>query len=195
MIFTQDSTQKILSGAKKQTRRLVKEDDKVVIGPNYISIVNCKSDFSVLNVKPRWVIGRDYAVQTGRGKQGLWYCPICKRIIRKILTDDDTDYFYECDCIFCNCLSKTWKPLRIKLTGIRKERLLNISDDDAVLKEGFGSKAELIIYFYNSAKIKYETLYREDDFEELKELKPEIIQGVIAKKNPELWVLDFEVKK
>ncbi|GAG08306.1 unnamed protein product, partial [marine sediment metagenome] len=63
MIFTQ-GIEKILSGAKVQTRRLVKEDDRLVQAPSYTSVVNCKSDFHVLNTRPRWVIGKDYAVQT-----------------------------------------------------------------------------------------------------------------------------------
>lgn len=166
-----DIAEMICDGVKTQTRRLVKEGK--------IGIFNIHDGkFRVeSNGRIKWQVGRDYAVQLGRGKPGLWYCPKCK--------NTEVCYYWNSKrlCRACYTKMKIWnnrrvkhftmKPLRNKITSIRKERLLDISEEDAK-KEGFKDK-----YDFLRAFLKANNMYEEG----------------MKVPNPEVWVLDFEVKK
>lgn len=174
MIFSEKSIQDILSGKKTMTRRLVKDghepvvlrtfDNAEIIGfrklkPNYSGKGNPYTNIYWKN--------QDYAVQNGRGKGGLWYCPKCKSTycypskkeiikmdtlealneiviqpIRDIEVDkDNTLHFYR-KCTNCKGIMK---PLRVVIKSIRKEKLLDISEEDAK-KEGYENRQ----YFFNA---------------------------------------------
>ena len=101
MILTQAQIDRLLKGKPVQSRVLVKKNE---VWDRTETAVWIESKGKGFPLRKKWQVGRDYAVQLGRGKSGLWYCPICKRLVKKIPTDDDTDYFYECSCIVCSCL-------------------------------------------------------------------------------------------
>ena len=104
--------------------------------------------------------------------------------IAHILTDAGhyTEEFNDCVAGLC----KTYlKPFRIKITGIREERLLDCSEENAK-KSGFYDRISLAYDFYYSNKIvpkKVILLGHPDSFIDKK------------KWNPEVWVLDFSVMK
>jgi len=75
-----------------------------------------------------------------------------------------------------------WKPLRIRITGIRKERLLDITEADAK-KEGFEDKVKFRWAF---EKINKKSMPIECKTN---------IGSLLLDWNPEVWVLEFEVKK
>lgn len=146
-----------------------------------------------------------------RGNPGLWYCLHCKHLYWKGKRGPDygyerygsyTDFNSKMETLKCpDCSSFDFKPLRITITGIRKERLLDISEEDN-LKEG---------YTPSEGWYPTEFLWK---FGELN--KPHIPKGVFKQIenrkmdgisdcdcnsclaiewNPFVWVLDFEVKK
>ena len=134
MIFTPEHVHMIVEGCKTQTRRLVKPGEYMwmgipgaVTGPppklNYTEV--CRENGSV-----RFAIEKTYAVQPGRGlptakvKDGrVWmYAP------RFALADGPSfDFSLE----EWHKRSADWHPLRIRITEIRREKLMNISEDDA----------------------------------------------------------------
>ena len=155
----------ILDGGKTQTRRLVKEHEITIASmSDGIIAVEC-------NGKVKWQVGRDYAVQLGRGRSGLWYCPKCRETYKEITAEDYNEYGPP----LCNCsgFSQFTESLRFKITSIRKECLLDISEEDA-RKEGFKNRYEFWQVFdkINNLKTK-----EDHDFPNL-----------------DVWVIDFEVK-
>lgn len=73
MIFKDKLCQKVLDGPKTQTRRLVKGDEYVWLGPNASIVEVCDS-----NNRLKWRVGNTYAVQPGRGKHAVGRIGITK---------------------------------------------------------------------------------------------------------------------
>lgn len=188
MIFaTENAVEDILANKKTQTRRLVKEKDM-----DY-GLWDSKIPTVFTNKgKIKWQVGKDYAVQLGRGKHGLLYIPHSK------ILHSPSDCDYCKDAGKQNCVPPAgnhgWMPLRIKITGIRKERLLDITEEDAK-KEGF--KAETFYSAYLAAKdnflIKIGQLYGHSWRAGFKCFCGS--DGSADDWNPEVWVLEFEVKQ
>ncbi len=189
MIFTQKIyprpvAEMILDGTKTCTRRLVKEGEdwleyiKETPKEKQIVGVTSKPNFKKHTLKIKWQVGRDYCVSLGRGKAGLWYCPKCKAILidKKFIGKEIIGE----KCSECGLhenekrtITAKFKPLRFKITGIRKERLLDLTEADTK-KEGFKNKMDFLYAF-----LKINKLWEEN----------------IKCPNPEVWVLDFKVKK
>ncbi len=163
-IYPRPVAEMILDKTKCQTRRLVKEGDYEVTNP-----ITAKGITHVVNSKLRWQVGRDYAVQLGRGKHGLFYCKNCTK--------------GDCEDAFSHVAAQT--PLRIKITSIRKERLLDISEEDAK-KEGFKDRQDFFLAFCKIA---------EKQIKENSDRKENPLYVSLCRWNPEVWVLDFEVLK
>jgi len=176
MNFNVEFVEKILSGEKTQTRRLVKEGEyEINLFPsNKIGqVIKARKN----NVKKysgvKWQIGKDYAVQSGRGKKGLWYCPKCK-------------LNYEDNAFNCGCTPHPYIksiPLRVVIKNIRKERLLDISEEDAK-REGYRNKDDFVDGFVliNKGRPIYENLTK-------------VFGHIVSYWNPSVWAIEFEVKK
>ena len=200
MIFaTKNAIEDILSGKKTQTRRLVKEGDcadfnftKNIVRVGKKDYTKPPNEYEDEPFRTKWQVGRDYAVQSGRGKAGLWYCPKCKGTVLKTGSDPDLrDYYFnekrrqremaerggmsKRHCALCE---HSMNSLRIVLTSIRKEKLLDVSEEDAK-KEGFKTKGNFVKAFQtiNLQAIKKKKIKYLGDW------------------NPEVWVLDFSVVK
>jgi len=187
---------------KTMTRRLVKEgerDGEVGGSKGYVPCV-----YTNKNKKIKWQVGKSYAVQSGRGKPTVWYCPYCV----KHNTKGNADVDFEINKIFdvsgnfnklahpelyeCFQCGMPWKPLRILITGIKKERLLDISEEDAK-KEGFerimihpnvfGKNHE-----YDSARTNFLRV-----FWQLNKKPKEDLSGTLGfgAWNPFVWVISF----
>jgi len=196
MIFSEKSIKDILSGKKTITRRLVKEGE-------YLDIVKIREtkefSFGATGVKTnkgktKWVCGHpetqkpNYAVQSGRGKKGLWYCPKCKKVLEMVYMLRDMRG-WKCGCNYFQIdgmalavsggsvehfLKKNkWLPLRVVVTGIRKERLMEMPFED-LAKEGYDDLLDYLGEFCRLNKF---------DIEEIAEI------------NPFVWVLSVEVMK
>lgn len=185
MQFKEEFIPKIISGEKTQTRRLVKEGDA-------ITAVHSKNKiYAIGKILPphrtKYQVGKDYVVQTKRGGKGLWYCPKCKKSSYLV---NSFGSWKKADSIkkFCECSMKiisenpytgTFKPLRIKITDIRQEKLLDISEADA-RAEGFKNKLEFAVYFCG--------LYKKNVvYEDYGSFKAVNTFGW----NPEVWALTF----
>jgi len=140
-LYSKPVAELILSGTKCQTRRLLKEGEVIYISPRVV----CNK-----NDKVKWQVGRDYCVSLGRGKAGLWYCSKCKvqqtekemeecwgsALYKKVIANQNKIISEGYECPYCEAgTNGTFKPLRIKITGLRKEYLRDITEEDAE-KEG-----------------------------------------------------------
>jgi len=190
MIYGEKSIRDILSNNKQQTRRLVKEGEYLdeALDDYRIKVVYTK------NGKPKWREFKDYSVQPGRGKKGLWYCPKCKRPIQKIIaqfskslqngTNNTKNKFPWCGICGSNII-----PLRIKIVSIKKEKLCDITESDA-RKEGYEESKEKV-----SGTGEIITLSAKQNF--LLAFGKINNLNFSARKNrvwnPFVWVLEFEV--
>ena len=113
---------------------------------------------------------------------------------------------YQLEYIGClNCFklgvpleAENLKRLRIVLTSIRKERLLDISEEDAK-KEGFEDNVELIcafckIYKSSCPKNLRDHLFIRDEKDEKYGSNGTVVYVILQEWNPEVWVLSFSVK-
>jgi hypothetical protein len=183
MIFQKESIEAILAGRKTMTRRLVKEGEFLheiyLCGKDITSVIkDLKNRNKKGNIVSRykWQVGRKYAVCPGRGKPQVW-------------TDgkDFVSFIDNNEKLTISFKKLGFKPLFVEVTGIRKEKLLYLTEEDAK-REGFLTKAHFIETFYKINKIKYKTLVDEKLSKFLNQ--PE---SFIAKKNPEVWVISFKV--
>lgn len=143
MRFSQEMIEAIVEDRKSQTRRLVKEDDYSVTNP-----IDSQGITHVISSKLKWQVGRDYAVQDESGK-AVWWCKKCKGTA--------TTKYPKSRMACGDCYSKLsvkkslteveMMPLRIRITQIRKEILLDISNSD-INAEGFKSRSEFYSYFF-----------------------------------------------
>lgn len=109
MLFRHDLSAKVLAGTKTQTRRLARPKERVERDDdNHIVIVRRPREASETTGRIRFCVGQTYAIQTGRGRQGIGF---------------------------------------VRITGIREESLLNISQEDAVA-EGFRDRTDFVLAFY-----------------------------------------------
>ncbi len=192
MIFQKESIEAILDGRKTMTRRIVKEGELEFQEP-------CRVETFLGRVK--WRVGKKYAVCPGRGKPQIWYCPKCKRLL------DMNWYKTGFDNIECNnatCFKKGiyithFVPLFIELVSIRKEKLLDITEEDAK-KEGFESKGHFLLKFCEINKMEYEWISSPElvakatglsRFEKDLLCLPEV-PSFKVNKNPDVWVLNFK---
>lgn len=195
--FLPEFIPKIIDGSKTQTRRLVKEGEFLIEGfeknPNNIWVFNNNSQ------RIKWQVGKDYAVQSGRGKPTVLICKDCSLVSANSCLLN----------IHCHCEDDNWKPLRVRLTAIRRERLLDITEEEAK-KEGFEAFNEkLVVETYNTAKWNFLSNFSNLNLgKKLKSMGGKATGGVgwlnkyiedivIETKdkkiwNPEVWVLMFE---
>jgi len=90
--------------------------------------------------------------------------------------------------IMKNNIPKGWKPLRVVIKSIRKEKLLDISKTD-VKREGYKNCVEFVETFVG--------LNAKHLPKEIKKLNGMIYPSLkkLELWNPFVWVLEFEVKK
>ena len=176
MLFKPEMIQAILAGQKTMTRRLVKEGEELIAWSEEAdAVINSKG-------RLRFRMGQKRAVCPGRGKPRVKYCSNCKTI-------PFVERYEYCN----NCVTKIkekLKPLFIELVAIKKEKLLDISEEDAK-REGFNDREQFFLTFkeINSVRAKKalslekkgmyakDSLWNESDLEF----------------NPDVWVLEFKV--
>jgi hypothetical protein len=131
MIFKQII--EIISGKKTQTRRIVKEGE--VYDDFDRAVYTTSAGPFHWNWAPKrhlkWMVGHTYAVCPGRGlhtemvhRDGFHFTPV--RIDDGYYYDGDGHWFSPDEC----------KPLRIRITAIRQERLGDISEADCLAEGG-----------------------------------------------------------
>lgn len=128
MQFGPESISKIIHGEKTQTRRLVKpahicDLDGFHIEPDD-ELHAVWTESSRGKITPVYTFRGDYAVQLGRGKPGVWWHPGRPE-------DGWLDESHP----------PIGAPLRIRITGIRREDVRNISNTGA-WAEGFTDELE-----------------------------------------------------
>ena len=217
MLVKPELIEKIAKGEKTQTRRLVKLKDIFQIG-GAVKVW----DEEPGKIKTKWQIGKDYAVQSGRGKKGVYFCSKCKAIdviephcFTGILRDEDAKICFRCG------IGKTGRylgfPLRIRITKIEKQKLHEISIQEAT-KEGFEPKDEkridldtketmsrylsarwMFLFYFAKLNLKHQWSIG-DNNKTIFDTTETIHKVGYGKKepklwNPDVWVLSFEVVK
>lgn len=196
MIFRQ--IDEIISSQKTQTRRIKKEKELYLPDLQAVAITNVygyraidscgqASYFNGHTDRLKWVVGCDYAVQPGRGKLGVWWldCSIPKWELPGT-TREAAGTPYTVGNEFSKRIG--WKPLRIRITDIRQERLQDISKDDAWAE---GCPWSCLMGRYNPC---YEILDPREWYAEVWDAintRP----GDRWRDNPLVWALTFEVVK
>ena len=170
MIFQKESIEAILAGRKTMTRRIVK------YGENYETTTDDKKIGYVFKegfkTRTKWQVGKKYAVCPGRGKPQVWYCPKCLKLCENKIMLNKKDSIIISNC---SCHIQT-KPLFVEITEIRKEKLLEISEEDAK-EEGFSCRGDFYLTFAQINKKLFEKHCQEKE----------------GKWNPDVWVLEFWV--
>ena len=173
MIFKQIN--EIVNGTKTQTRRIVKPGEwsslQVEVDPDPCVV------YTPAN-KVKWCVRRDYAVQPGQGKPGVWWNGLAKT--------------WRCEKPDVAEHSLFWEPLRITITEIRRESLQDISERDAIaegappicLPGGIRVKRYgVIVNEWENPYFWYLDLW-------------ESIHGAESwQLNPDVWCISFEVKR
>ena len=153
MIFRQ--CLEIVTGRKTQTRRMVKATEFIL------------NEGGVLSVRAanrlKWEVGRDYAVVQKRGEHALWWQQSAEGIHFAQLGMNGFEHVDELE-------AAGYRPLRIRITNIRLEKLNDLSDANA-RAEGYSYRREYR-ELWNSINKRPGT--RWDD-------------------NPLVWVLEFEL--
>jgi len=135
MFFTPEHISKIISGAKTQTRRIVKPGEILHGGPftvdgtKFYETPRAVYTGAIPHERLKWMVGRDYAVSPGRGKPGVWWYPATRTWVHPSDDQRATGPGYAGSL-----------PLRIRLLAIRQEALQDISEED-VLAEGCALQA------------------------------------------------------
>lgn len=159
MLFKPEMIDAILAGKKTQTRRVMKESETYYcrgVSPLKITEVAYHVATTIGYWQTKWRVGQSYAIQPGRGKGGIYARLAMSGKHEWQTTQPDGNG------------GAQWKPMRIRVTDIRRERLQDISEADAQA-EGVNSIAE------------YRELW-------------ERINGAGSwETNPEVWVLTFEL--
>jgi hypothetical protein len=214
MIFQKESIEAILAGRKTMTRRLVKEGEFLheiyLCGKDITSVIkDLKNRNKKGNIVSRykWQVGRKYAVCV-EGKQ-VWYCPKCKKIVNQ--NENNWNYSKRIDlfkpiqmpfnycggevsfkfpsgkCKYNPCGGKL-ERLFVEVTGIRKEKLLDITEEDAK-REGFRHTCEIIC---DDDKI---NLYTRQNFIDAfcKIYGIGFREDGVPNQNPYTWVISFKV--
>ena len=201
------------------TRRLIKEgefaglssgdlnvDVELLLSGNPAAIALAKSKILCIykrngfKLRKKWRVGQSHAVcvSTGKGraKKAVWYCSDCKNYLappKEFFVGRCKDEKTECLGLAGKCRG-FYNPLCIRITAIRKEKLLDISESD-VLREGFKTKAEFVEYVYNLYGKKVEWMPTDEQLPKAKLIQPGIVQGAVADWNPDVWILTMEVIK
>ncbi len=143
-LFKPELIPKIITGAKWQSRRLWKDGTAFVNFTPTDTSNRIQKLISFPNLYILKEVGRDYAVQPGRGKPGVWYCPKCNFLMEEL-----SQISYSADKpITCGRCKVFLNSLRIRVLKIRKERLFDISEEDAKA-EGFSDEQDFLAYFYS----------------------------------------------
>jgi hypothetical protein len=127
MLFQEVLIEKIVCDKKTQTRRPIKEGE--VLRRKELPLGGWKNLAVVQNGRTKIAVGRDYAVQPGRGKQGVLWHPDTKVTITQ-------DAYELVVSRTGDTLTDGFVPLRIRVLSIRREDVRKISHNDAVA-EGF----------------------------------------------------------
>ena len=156
MIFTPEHVRGIVEGRKTQTRRVVKSGEELrqwdVDTPMvyYVDDGWCGHEGPGPACYPgrvKWVVGRTYAVQPGRGRPAVRMVPDRYEHLVPVFPDEYIDIatgktvweLAQSDVFHFDgkphpqewLENSVGQPLRIRITEIRREKLMNISEDDA----------------------------------------------------------------
>ena len=138
MLFKKELAEKIMTGEKTQTRRPIKDGEKLRVKESPFGGVDPVAVMQG-NGRTKMRVGGDYAVQYGRGKPCRWFNPETKIL----MPWDDYQYSIEHGEVHAKWVfnQNGYKPMRIRVTDIRRVDVREINHADA-LAEGFRSTRE-----------------------------------------------------
>lgn len=149
MILAQAQVDRILAGKTVQVRKLVKEGEWANGWSDWNTFdgnVQRIESVDTKKLRHKWQVGQDYSVQEKGKKHGCKACPKCgwrptkDLIIPFPLFNLILEGKTAVPCV--KCLIEI-QPLRFEITSIHKERLLDITEEDAK-KEGFKDRISFL---------------------------------------------------
>lgn len=127
MLFKEELIEKIIQRQKTQTRRPIQQGEKLCL------VDGLKTVFTA-NGRVKWQVGRDYAVQYGRGLPTAIWEPEHTKLMKWSFYEELLQAHYPMNNLF----EMGYQHLRYTITNIRCEDVRNISKSDG-LAEGFDS--------------------------------------------------------
>ena len=128
MIFKQ--VEEILNGTKTQTRPVC---NLIEMGVHYPGISPIDEPFANntvhVNGRIKWQVGRTYAVVPKWGARAVWWRRFPGGEIQTTVDPDCPESIRRYDDAMLK--HDGWQPLRIEITAIRRERVNEISEEDA----------------------------------------------------------------
>ncbi len=174
MLFQPDLVDKIISGAKTQTRRLAKPGETVSVWDSQIVGVYTATG------RVRFALGKTYAVCPGRGKPTVFVARLrTTEGVESHLVTDDSPPLYQ----------HMADPLRIRITAICREDVRSITQADAQA-EGFEDRGEFWHVWTEMHDSRFYPTFRyASDTDQLREY------GFYdrAPRHYDAWALTFEV--
>ena len=133
----------------------------------------------------KWQVGRDYAVSPGRGKPGVWLSSTGEIHLPQY---DPLPQPWHDGSVQKTLEARGYKPLRIRITTIRRERVQEITPDDAG-REGYPFEFPPTGPVTNPHQVDRVRWYA-DLWDTINTRK-----GTRWADSPEVWALSFEVVK
>ena len=196
MIFSIPSIQAIMDTSKAHTRLICKAGETYTsawqIGDVLESTIRASAIYSAAG-RIKWQVERDYAIQPGRGKPGVWWrngtLRATNRDVCELLTIKRRQFYIDFNAdnpdLIESCMRLDgWKPLRIRIRGVRQEDVRTISAAD-VAAEGF----DRIDDFWEV----WCGFHDPEVFPSLPSLNSESILATQPDERYLAWVLEFEV--
>lgn len=149
MIFSLEHCKMIAAGKKTQTIRISK-DSETWDGSGYKNEDAQRIDTVMINDRHKWQVGKDYAVQTGRGKRGLWWSRISKDLIQPHNANDISELIHAYPI-------RTLYPLRILITYIDLMELHNMTPQDFYREGGYHYKTFMRLWDNINRKRKWDS--------------------------------------
>lgn len=173
MYFKPEMITAIVEGRKTQTRRIAAPMAWIERQPIPGAMREaCPIESIGYANRLKWKVGNTYAVCPGRGKPGVWW---------NELLDCTREWQTERPGIH-----NRWRPLRIHITAIRRERVTEISEEDARAE---GMEPQLVTGSGPTAQYSYVANYA------LLWDRINTRKGTRWNDDPWVWCLSFEVVK
>lgn len=151
MLFKKELAEKILTGEKTQTRRPVKAGEELVERDGLLTVLDAHG-------RMKMQVGRDYAVQYGRGKPCRWWHTKDYKLLpyEVYLEWVNTIENYETELRLVG-----YKLMRIRVTDIRREDVRTINLHDSIAEGFFDHIGFLDVWarFYDKPALKIPEWY------------------------------------
>ncbi len=180
-----DSPRLILEGVKTQTRRMVKDGQRLDVVEGKKTVLNPSGSI-------KWQVGRTYATPPKRAQKAYWY---------RFNHLNQLEFAHEANasmqesfrCKYWGILKKNdFKQLRIRILDIEQQSLHDITDDDVIAEGVYFKPHSIAPIFWNYSEKELQPIPNKIAY---LSLLSTIHKDDYYLTNPLVWKLTFEVDK